>query len=356
MVPSGSWLPSLLYSAILSPWVSAELSIPTQTIAPGVEMPTVMIGLWTSGTNEDAKTIVRTWLQQGGTGIDEALVYGNQVEAAQVIKESGIDRSKLFIESKIPGCQGYSQARTWVQQCLEQLHVSYLDLLLIHAPNGPDCLGTWKALEAYHKVGVLKSIGVSNFQVPHLQQLIDRSSVVPAVNQIQYHVFYHDDQVVAFCKQHGITVQSWGPLGGAHHWFKRSVYTEPTIVAIAQAHQVSAAQVALRWVIQHGLTLVFLSGDKSHQRSDADIFEFSLSDTEMSQLDALRHGPLQVEQKSDAAVPSLVRKSDLSFFRSPSGIVLLVVTVSGVILALMRCSIHRHATSETQPGNLLVAE
>merc|ERR1712113_5297 len=123
--------------------------------------------------------------------------------------------------------------------------------------------------------------------------------IAPAVNQIQFHLFYHDDSLVEFCKKHSITVQSWGPLGGAHHWFHRSVFTEPAVTAIAQKHKVSNAQVALRWVLQRGLTLVVLSGDASHQRNDADIFAFSLAADEMQSLDNLRHQPYgSPEQKS----------------------------------------------------------
>lgn len=321
-------------------------SIASKTIAPGVEMPIVMVGTWTSGTSEDVKAIVRTWLGQGGIGIDEALVYQNQGMVAQAIKEAGVARNQLFIESKIPGCGGDEIARSWVEQILRELDTTYLDLLLIHAPRGPDCLGTWRVLEEYHSQGILKAIGVSNFQVPHLQALLAHAKVKPAVNQIQFNVFFHDDELVAFCRQNNITPQSWGPLGGAHNWFKRSVFTEPTINTIAQAHQVSAAQVALRWVIQHGLTIVFLSGDARHQQNDADIFGFSLTDKEMEMLDALPHTGGSPVQKSDALLPQFANSNTQVWFGTQSfvwsnGLKVLVVGLASIFVLAAPCSLLR---------------
>eukprot|EP00747_Dinoflagellata_sp_TGD_P180826 gnl/TRDRNA2_/TRDRNA2_33926_c1_seq1.p1 gnl/TRDRNA2_/TRDRNA2_33926_c1~~gnl/TRDRNA2_/TRDRNA2_33926_c1_seq1.p1 ORF type:complete len:385 (-),score=52.69 gnl/TRDRNA2_/TRDRNA2_33926_c1_seq1:234-1337(-) len=347
------WLSSLLSVAMVKPQ-AAQLSIPTQVIAPGVEMPVVMVGTWTSGTNEDAKNIVQTWVQLGGTGVDEALVYGNQAIAAEALNESGLARSKLFVESKIPGCGGDALARSWVEQCLAQLSTSYLDLMLIHAPRGPDCLATWRVLEEYQSRGILKSIGVSNFQVSDLELLLAKAKVKPAVNQVQFNVFYHDDALVAFCNEHNITVQSWGPLGGAHHWFDRSVFTEPTISAIAQAHQISAAQVALRWVIQHGLTLVFLSGDEAHQSDDATIFTFELTTDEMAKLDALQHHPHgAIQQKHDATIPQLMGHTQAGpgmFSRSGGVIMLAAGLASGLILAAARYIVQAPLVSTTRSG------
>lgn len=319
--------------------------IPSVNIAPNVAIPSVMIGTWTSGTTEGAKNIVRTWLNQGGRGIDEALVYKNQRETAEAIRESGIPRSDLFIESKVPGCGGDAMARSWIQQCLEQLDVEYLDLLLIHAPQGPDCLGTWRVLEEFHQKGMLKAIGVSNFQIADLQPILTNGKVKPAVNQIQFNIFFHDDQLAAFCRQHGITVQSWGPLGGAHHWFKRSIYTDPTVAAIAQAHKVSAAQVALRWVFQHNLTYVVLSGNAMHQQNDADIFEFSLTDADMQQLDSLPHQPPVVQRKSDASIPALMSSRDM---QAPKfSIMQYFYTVATVAAVIMLAATARFFCSST---------
>lgn len=259
--------------------VVGGLLVPTQQIAPGVLMPVVSIG--TGGTERSAAgTIVTNWLGLGGRGIDTALMYQDQDVVAQAIRSAHVDRKSLFITSKIPGC---SQAEASVQADLKALGTDYLDLLLIHFPQG-DCSAAWAALEAFHAKGVLKAIGVSNFRKPELESLLKTAKVVPAVNQIQHNLLQHDDETIAFSRAHNITIEAYSPLGRD----SGAIPKNAVVTAIASRHKVTAFQVALKWILQHGHVLTFQSSSAEHQQQDADLFSFSLTGDEMAQLDNLQ--------------------------------------------------------------------
>lgn len=272
---------------------SAGLSIPTKEIAPGVHMPIVSIGTWTEGTKKDDKNIsmiVGNWLDLGGRGIDTAYIYFDQKDVAQVIADHGITRKDLFITSKIPTCLGKAMTRYFVEYDLKRLNTNYLDLLLIHAPGLPGPLGgcddTWAVLEEYKAKGTLRAIGVSNWGVKQFNALKEYK-VRPAVNQIEFNVYSHDDDIAAYCAAHNITIEAFSPLGDPARTHS-SIFTDPTIKSIAVKHNVSAAQVALRWIAQKGHALTFLSSSKSHQANSADLFTFMLADDDISTLDSLK--------------------------------------------------------------------
>eukprot|EP00929_Paragymnodinium_shiwhaense_P026329 TRINITY_DN15687_c0_g2_i1.p1 TRINITY_DN15687_c0_g2~~TRINITY_DN15687_c0_g2_i1.p1 ORF type:complete len:321 (+),score=68.35 TRINITY_DN15687_c0_g2_i1:69-965(+) len=267
------------------------LDIPTKEIAPGVAMPLVSIGTWTEGTKKEdlnVSAIVGNWLSLGARGIDTAYAYFDQKDVAEAIASSGVARKDLFITSKIPTCLGKALTRYFVEYDLKKLNTDYLDLLLIHAPGLPGPLGgcddTWAVLEEYHAKGALKAIGVSNWGPKQFEGL--KYTVPPAVNQIEYNVFTHNEETEKYCKAHNITIEAWSPLGDPARTHK-SVFTEPAVTTIAGKHNVSAAQVALKWILQKGNTLTFLSSNKDHQGNDADLFRFTLADDEMATLDGL---------------------------------------------------------------------
>merc|ERR1712107_181980 len=238
------------------------------------------IGTWLAGQKtEDAYTITKNWLAQGFRGIDTALIYNDQKDIAKAIKESGIPREDLFITSKIPGC---AAAAASVDSDLKQLDTDYIDLMLIHSPIGLSCPNTWKVLEGLVAQGKLKSIGVSNFNVKQLQKIMDKATIPIAVNQIEYNVFKHDEEIIAFCDANNITVEAYSPLSGQRG--AQSVFKDETVKGIAAAHNVSAAQVALRWIVQRGHTLAVLSSSPEHQANDADLWSFQLTDDEMGTL------------------------------------------------------------------------
>jgi diketogulonate reductase-like aldo/keto reductase len=263
---------------------AASATLPTKEIAPGIEFPIVNIGTWLAGSKqEDAHEITKNWLALGFRGIDTALIYNDQADIAKAIEESGIAREDLFITSKIPGC---AAAAASVDSDLKQLNTDYIDLMLIHSPIGVSCPNTWKVLEDYVAQGKLKSIGVSNFNAKQMQKVMDKATVPIAVNQIEYNVFSHDEDVIAFCDANNITVEAYSPLSGQRG--AQSVFTDETVKGIAAAHNVSAAQVALRWIVQRGHTLAVLSSSAEHQANDADLWSFELTDDDMDTLTKLQ--------------------------------------------------------------------
>jgi len=174
-------------------------------------------------------------------------------------------------------------ARAYIEGDLKQLKVDYIDLLLIHFHWGNNCPGTWKVLEEFHEQGYLRAIGVSNFKAADLQQLLQTAKVKPAVNQILHNVLDHDDDTIKFATANGIAIEAYSPLGRSGH--SGDISGNPAIRSIASNHNVSTYQVALRWIVQHGHLLTFQSSSQQHQESDADIFNFALTDDEMSTLD-----------------------------------------------------------------------
>lgn len=276
---------SSVLSILFCVGAQAVVNVPTKEIAPGIHMPVVSIGTWTSGstTKENASAIIGNWLGQGGRGVDTALVYFDQQKVAKAIADSGVARKDVFITTKIPGC---AAAQSGIDKDLKELNTDYIDLLLIHGPIGFNCPGTWKVLEENVKNGKLKSIGVSNFNTKQLQNIMKGATIKPAVNQIAYSVFDHDEDTIEFCHANNITVEAYSPLGGGHGG--PSVFKDPTVTGIATAHNVSQAQVALKWIAQRGDVLTVLSSNPEHQANDADLFGFTLGDDEMAKLKAIK--------------------------------------------------------------------
>lgn len=262
--------------------VSATVDIPTKLIADDVYMPVISIGDGGQETSE-ASTITSAWLNQGGRGIDTAQVYGTQKTVGEVIANSGIKREDIFVTTKIPGC---ADAESYVQQDLQELGLDYIDLMLIHFPRKGDCGEAWATLEDYHARGVLKAIGVSHWERKHFDDLKKTMKVTPHVNQIQLNVLEHDDDQIAASKELGVNVEAYSPLGRSGQ--SGDIPGNPTIQKIATAHDVSTYQVAIKWVLQSGHVLTFQSSNAEHQASDADVFDFDLTDAEMAELNALQ--------------------------------------------------------------------
>jgi len=271
-------------------------TIPLKEIAPGVNMPACSIGTGTAdktGDDKNATTIVRNWLANGGRGIDTAWSYFNQKEVARAIAESGIDRKELFITSKILMCMPKA-ALTWmVNQNLKALNMTYFDLMLVHTPAGilNWCASTWEVLEEMLSAGTFRAIGVSNFVRKDIEKLMKTAKVTPALNEVQFNVFHHNDDTSAASKEHNISVHAFSPFTD----FKlpvpsesHTVFHDPIVKQIAGKHNVSAAQVAARWIWQHGNTFVFLSSNPAHQANSADFMGFTLPDEDMKMLDDIQ--------------------------------------------------------------------
>lgn len=298
-------LTSMMVLLSVPRFVLGKLAIPAVEIAPGVSMPTISIG--TGGTidptrPEDASIMVANWLEQGAVGIDTACNYKNQDLISKTIANSTVKREDLFITSKVNGCESADKTSGEIEATLQQLNTTYVDLMLVHwrilgIPSRwfpsflkPSCAATWSVLEEYQKKGVLRAIGVSNFADGDLRDLAKTARMTPAVNQVEWNVFYHNDATAEYCKEHNITIEAYAPFTDEYNVFnRRSVSKDPTVMRIAAKHNVSAFQVAGRWVVQAGHVVTFGSSKKSHQANSADIFGWSLADDDMQALNAVQH-------------------------------------------------------------------
>ncbi|GGJ55342.1 aldo/keto reductase [Glutamicibacter ardleyensis] len=260
--------------------------IPAVTLNNGVQMPQIGFGVF-QVPNEETTTAVAAALKAGYRSIDTAAIYGNEEGVGKALAESGINREELFITSKIwISDMGYEQTLKAFDESLQRLGLDYLDLFLIHwpAPEKELYVETWKALEKLYAEKKIRAIGVSNFQPTHLQKLIDATDVVPAVNQVELHPALQNAEVSAANAGHGIATEAWSPLA------QGALLNDASILAIGEAHQVTAAQVILRWHLQRGRVIIPKSVTESRIVQNLDLFGFELSGEELAAIDALDRG------------------------------------------------------------------
>ncbi|MDV7766916.1 aldo/keto reductase [Peribacillus sp. CSMR9] len=252
------------------------------TLHNGVQMPQLGFGVFKVKNGNETVESVKKAIEVGYCAIDTAAIYGNEEGVGQAIRECGVPREKLFITSKVWNTeQGYESTLKAFDDSLNRLGLEYLDLYLIHWPGKDKYLETWKALEKLYKDGKVKSIGVSNFHVHHLENLLANSEVKPVVNQIELHPLLTQVEIREYCAKHEIKVESWSPLG------RGNLLEEPTINHIAKKHGKSSAQVLIRWHLQNDLVVIPKSITPSRIEENAQVFDFSLSLNEMNQIDAL---------------------------------------------------------------------
>ncbi|WHY57580.1 aldo/keto reductase [Peribacillus simplex] len=254
----------------------------TITLHNGVKMPQLGFGVFKVKNGNETVESVKKAIEVGYRAIDTAAIYENEEGVGQAIRECGVSREELFITSKVWNTeQGYETTLQAFDDSLNRLGLEYLDLYLIHWPGKDKYLETWRALEKLYKDGKVKSIGVSNFHVHHLEKLLANSEVKPVVNQIELHPLLTQVEIRDYCAKHEIKVESWSPLG------RGNLLEEPTINHIAKKHGKSSAQVLIRWHLQHDLVVIPKSITPSRIEENADVFDFSLSLNEMNQIDAL---------------------------------------------------------------------
>ncbi|MFE4143189.1 aldo/keto reductase [Peribacillus sp. YIM B13472] len=254
----------------------------TITLHNGVKMPQLGFGVFKVKNGNETVESVKKAIEVGYRAIDTAAIYENEEGVGQAIRECGVPREELFITSKVWNTeQGYETTLQAFDDSLNRLGLEYLDLYLIHWPGKDKYLETWRALEKLHKDGKVKSIGVSNFHVHHLENLLANSEVKPVVNQIELHPLLTQVEIRDYCSKHEIKVESWSPLG------RGNLLEEPTVNHIAKKHGKSSAQVLIRWHLQHDLVVIPKSITPSRIKENAEVFDFSLSLNEMNQIDAL---------------------------------------------------------------------
>jgi len=258
--------------------------VPTVRFNNGVEMPQLGFGVFLVPADEVVEP-VRTALEAGYRLIDTAKLYGNEEGVGRAIRDSGLPRDDVFVTTKVWNSDhGYDSTLRAFDTSQKLLGLDVVDLYLIHWPTPERDLyvETWQALEKLYADGRVRAIGVSNFNVPHLQRLLDETTVVPAVNQIELHPGFAQDELRAFHRRHGIVTESWSPLGRGH-----GLLDNPAVTGIAAAHGKTPAQVVLRWHVQLGCAVIPKSTHAERIRENFDVFDLELSDDEMATLSAL---------------------------------------------------------------------
>lgn len=256
---------------------------PTVTLNSGYKMPVLGIGTY-SLHGETCVNAVRSALESGVRLIDTAYMYGNEKEVGQAVRESGIPREEIFVITKIyPGSQ-FSNPEKAIQDALDALDIEYIDMMLLHHPGAND-VKAYKAIEKFVEQGKIRSIGLSNWYIEEIDDFISQVNIMPALIQNEIHPYYQEQAVVPYMHELGIVMQAWYPFGGRGH--TGEIFNNATIAGIAKAHNVSAAQVVLRWHLQRGVVAIPGSSNPDHIRENISVFHFSLSDEEMSAIAAL---------------------------------------------------------------------
>lgn len=254
----------------------------TVTLANGVEMPWFGLGVYKVQEGKEVISSVKAALECGYIHIDTATLYQNEKGVGQAVRASGIPREQLFITSKVwNDDQGYESTLKAYETSLKNLQMDYLDLYLIHWPVRGKFKDTWRAMEKLYKEGRVRAIGVSNFHVHHLKELLKEAEIKPMVNQIEYHPHLTQKEVHEFCKKEGIQLEAWSPLK------RGTLLDEPTLVEIGQKYGKTAAQVILRWDLQNEVVTIPKSVKPHRIKENADIFDFRLSSEDMAKINAL---------------------------------------------------------------------
>jgi 2,5-diketo-D-gluconate reductase A len=268
--------------------MSTSTPVPTLTLNDGRDIPQLGFGVFKVDPAETER-IVSDALEVGYRHIDTAAIYGNEEGVGRALAASGIPRDELFITTKLWNAdQGTASAHTAIDISLEKLGLEHVDLYLIHWPTPQKdlYLRSWLALEEIKANGKATSIGVSNFQIEHLQKVLDGSDTVPAVNQIELHPAFAQRDVSEFARSHGIAIEAWGPLGQG----KYPLLELPEITAAATAHGKSAAQVVVRWHLQTGNIVFPKSSTKARIAENFDVLDFELSADEFAAINTLDAG------------------------------------------------------------------
>jgi diketogulonate reductase-like aldo/keto reductase len=269
------------------------------TLSNGVEMPALGLGVYQSGPEETLQA-VSTALATGYRLIDTAAAYGNEAQVGEAIRQSELDRGDVFVTTKMWISEyGYDSGLHGFERSMRKLGFDTLDLYLLHQPMPTEwerTVAAWKAAGHLLAEGRTRAIGVSNFSSEQLADLIDRSGIVPLVNQIELHPFFTQGELRAAHERRGIATQAWSPIGGVMRYFTgdpeaaRSPLSHPAVTGLAEKHGRTPAQTILRWQLQHGFFAIPKSVRPERIAENFDVFDFSLADDEMAAIDALDTG------------------------------------------------------------------
>lgn len=266
------------------------------TLNNGVKMPKEGFGVFQVPDLVQCEQSVSEAIKAGYRLIDTAAAYFNEEAVGKAIKESGVPREELFITTKLwVQDASYEGAKAAIQRSIEKLGLDYIDLYLIHQPMG-DYYGAYRAMEEAYKIGIIKAIGVCNFYPHVLADLCETVEVKPAVNQVELHPFFQQEEALKVMKEYGVQPEAWGPFAEGKH----GIFTNPLLTEIAQKYGKSAAQVVLRWNTQRGVVVIPKSVHKDRMEQNIDIWDFKLSQEDMDKISKLDLGHSEIVNHFDA--------------------------------------------------------
>ncbi len=249
----------------------------------GTKMPMLGLGVYKC-TEEEAYNTVMTAIENGYRHIDTAMIYQNEEMVGKALKDSGIPREQLFITTKLwNDDMRNDNQRKAIETSLKKLSLDYVDLYLIHWPVKDKFVKSWQEMEKIYEEGLAKAVGVSNFLEHHIEEIEKVSSLIPAVNQVEFHPYLVQPALVDFCKKRNIQFESWSPLGAT----KNNLLQNEVILSIAQKYEKTPAQIILRWNIEKDIVTIPKSANKERQKQNIDIFDFALSKEDVLKIDAL---------------------------------------------------------------------
>jgi 2,5-diketo-D-gluconate reductase A len=280
--------------------MSTATVVPTVRLNNGVEMPVLGFGVFQVSPEQTGQAVTDA-LAAGYRSLDTAAAYRNEESVGRAIAASGIPREELFITTKLwvqdPGEE--DNAKRAFESSLRRLGVDYLDLYLIHQPFG-DYYSSWRSMQDLHHKGLIRAIGVANFYPDRLVDLIDHNEIKPAVNQIECHPFFQRAADQELMRERGVQIESWGPFAEG----RNNLFTDPVLSEIGAAHGKSVAQVVLRWLIQRNVVVIPKSVRPDRMRENIDVFDFELTDDEMTRIAAMDTGQSLFFDHRDPAMVS----------------------------------------------------
>lgn len=269
--------------------------IETVKLNNGIEMPLEGFGVFQVPDPAVCEQAVLDAIATGYRLIDTAAAYMNEEAVGKAIAKCGVPREELFITTKLwVQDASYQGAKAAIETSLQKLGLSYIDLYLIHQPMG-DCIGAWHAMEEAYKAGKLRAIGVCNFYPNRLADLCESVEIKPAVNQVELHPFFQQENALALMKEYGVHPEAWGPFAEGSH----GIFTHPVLTEIGRKYGKSAAQVALRWNVQRGVTVIPKSVHSERMKQNLDIWDFQLSGEDMAEIARLDMGHSEIVDHSD---------------------------------------------------------